>query len=403
MATTADKHSERLETADLDLHPNEASDLARVEREELVSAHGWDLAFWTVLDEGAVEDSIAVLGRRSGRGDGPAHWEVIHPRFDVGHRAGKTEDAEACTVHDGYVYVVGSHYGSKEGPLERTRAFLARFREDEFGLSLSEQRPRLEVVRNDFRLHRAVNDAMRAFGPEVGPIGKGLRKAFVKRARKQAGKKRKPLLSPRDAPLNIEGASFRADGSLLIALRYPVTAEGHPILVELRGIATMFEDERAAPVVRRFWVLRNVGTADLPIGFRALNQLGGELHAIVGSLDSDDSDSVLIEEHPEGGAAPCAHYRFDLSPDKDGGEVDAAVVERFDLKNVEGLAGGPNDQFFYVTDEDERVHIRCTRLASGDSAQTRRGGAKAASSSGRGASRSQGGASRGQRGSARKP
>ena len=45
---------------DLELHPNEASDLAVVP----VAVERFDQTFVTVLDEGVIEESIAVLGHR---------------------------------------------------------------------------------------------------------------------------------------------------------------------------------------------------------------------------------------------------------------------------------------------------------------------------------------------------
>ncbi len=44
-----------LASIDLDLAPNEASGLLPVADRPLLEAHGWDQAFWVVLDEGAVE------------------------------------------------------------------------------------------------------------------------------------------------------------------------------------------------------------------------------------------------------------------------------------------------------------------------------------------------------------
>ena len=41
-----------LQRLELNLHPNEASGLLTVEDESLLEAHGWELAFWAVLDEG---------------------------------------------------------------------------------------------------------------------------------------------------------------------------------------------------------------------------------------------------------------------------------------------------------------------------------------------------------------
>ena len=49
-------------TVPLNLEPNEASDLAVVDEPGLLEAEGCDAAYLTVLDEGRVEDSIAVLG-----------------------------------------------------------------------------------------------------------------------------------------------------------------------------------------------------------------------------------------------------------------------------------------------------------------------------------------------------
>ncbi len=133
--------SHALHTVDLDLHPNEASDLLPVESDELLRARGWDLAFWTVLDEGCVEDSIAVIGHTRAASPEDDAWEIVRPRFRVTDNAGRTEDAEACTRLDGWVYLVGSQYGSKAGPLETKRAFLARFRESDLAGDLEGSRP----------------------------------------------------------------------------------------------------------------------------------------------------------------------------------------------------------------------------------------------------------------------
>src|SRR5215217_4126053 len=63
--------TETADAIDLDLYPNEASDLAVVPG-GLVA--GYDQAFVTVLDEGVIEDSVALLGHR---GDDPfGGWEA---------------------------------------------------------------------------------------------------------------------------------------------------------------------------------------------------------------------------------------------------------------------------------------------------------------------------------------
>ncbi|HEV2772639.1 MAG TPA: hypothetical protein VGV57_07425 [Thermoleophilaceae bacterium] len=109
-------------------------------------------------------------------------------------------------------------------------------------------------------------------------------------------------------------------------------------MAELAGVEAMLEDERAGPVVRRFWVIEDAGTRDAPTGIRTLHRRGDELHAITGSLDAQSKGSALLEDHPEGARALCAHHRFALSTNRDGGPVEAELVQPFDLRNVEGLA-----------------------------------------------------------------
>ena len=351
----------RLQTADLDLHPNEASDLLPLTSERLLKTRGWDTAFLTVLDEGYVENCMAVIGHRRGRGGSDDDWEIEKPRFRVDANAGKTEDAEACVSRDGWIYVIGSHYGSKSGPLEKKRAFLARFREDALTAEPGEPSAEMEVAMNRFRLHRAVNDALRAFGPPLLATGPTMHERFIRNTREEAGKRASQRILLSDVPINIEGAAFADDGSLLLGLRFPVSAEGHPILAEIAGVAAMIEDEQAAPVVRRFWVVDGAGTKRKPAGVRAMHRRDGDLHLIAGNLDALDKDSVLLHDHPEGGKASSGHYRLKLPRGHAGGTVPAELVQAFSRTNVEGLASDRRRQFFYVTDEDDRVHVRYMR------------------------------------------
>lgn len=362
-----------LEAVELDLHPNEASDLAPIHNSGVLAAHGWDLGFWSVLDETPAESSVVAIGRRAveaDEGGAQAHdtardessrtWEVVHPRFELDGGAGKTEDAEACTINEGWVYVVGSHFGGKTGPLEKGRQWVARFREDAFEGSLLDTKPHLDLARNGFRLHRAVNDGLRAFGPDLLEPGPEVRKRFIKQGRKKGGKKAKARIGKGDHPINVEGAAFLPDGSLLLGLRFPITADGHPLLVELAGEESLFANEPVAPVVRRFWVLANVGSKRNPAGIRALHRSGSVMHAVTGNLDDPSKDSAVLSDHPEGARARSAHYRFRAPRARDGGAVEAELVRRFEAENVEGLAPGAGG-FHYVTDEDEAVRLRSPR------------------------------------------
>ena len=365
--------SSAVRTIDLDLHPNEASDLLPVENERILAAHGWDRAFWTVLDEGAVENCVALVGHSGGDAEEGA-WSVARPRFRVKAHEGATEDAEACARRDGWIYVVGSHYGSKAGPLEGKRAFLARFREGD--VEGEGSKVKMQVAMNKFRLHRAVNDALAAFGPALLGTGPKARKRFLAKKPGGVGKRARGRVHETDVPINVEGAVFNDVGALLLGLRYPVTAEGKPIIAELVGIERLFEDRRAAPVARRFWVIDNIGSREEPVGFRALHRRGRELHAIVGNLDAVGKDSTLLEDHPEGSKAMCTHVRIKLSNAKDGGPVPGETVQTFDLSNVEGLATGSAGRFYYVTDENDRVHLRLVRHETAD--RTRRRSTSAA-------------------------
>jgi len=165
----------------------------------------------------------------------------------VTENAGRTEDAEACTRLDGWIYLVGSQYGSKDGPLQSKRAFLARFRESDLAGDLEGSRPPMQVARNKLRLHRAVNDALRAFGPPVLAPGPTVRDRFIDRTRREGPRGPARRINGCDVPINVEGATFDRHGSLLLGLRYPVTAAGHPILAELAAVEAMIEHERAAP------------------------------------------------------------------------------------------------------------------------------------------------------------
>ncbi len=357
----AKQSSSVVHTVDLDLHPNEASDLLPVENERILEGQGWDRAFWTVLDEGAVENCVAVVGHARGGKEDEGAWGIARPRFRVKRGKDETEDAEACARRNGWVYLVGSHYGGKSGPLEGKRAFIARFREGDVTGEVDASKLKMQVAKNKFRLHRAVNDALAAFGPALLDPGPTVCERFLAAKPAGVGKRARGRVLETDVPINVEGAVFDDEGAMLLGLRYPVTAEGNPIIAELRGVERLFEDRRAAPVARRFWVLQNVGSREEPVGFRALHRRGRDLHAIVGNLDSVGKDSALLEDHPEGAKAMCSHVQLKLSRAKDGGPVDAETVQTFDLPNVEGLSADSSGRFYYVTDEDDSVHLRLMR------------------------------------------
>jgi hypothetical protein len=360
----ADDGLHRLE---LNLHPNEASGLLTVEDESLLGSHGWELAFWAVLDEGEIEDCVAIIGHRRDA-DISEGWEIVRLHAEPLGDAGKTEDAEAIARYDGWIYIFGSHFGSKDGPLQPKRGFVARFREADVGHASSD--PAMEISCESFRLHRLINDALKERGPDLIPLGEASRKALIEATIERGSREGKAwagLVREDDYPVNVEGAAFREDGTLLLGLRFPVSADGHPLLAELAGIERLFEPGEGTLEVLGFWVVDAVGRGGDIAGVRDLALLataeGEELHLVTGNVDSRDKGSVLIRDYPGGRHTVATHFRTILRSGEHAGSLDAEFVREFpDLPRVEGIAIAGGGRFFYVTDEDEGVHLRLTRL-----------------------------------------
>jgi hypothetical protein len=339
---------------DLELHPNEASDLAVVPA-GLVER--FDQTFVTVLDEGVIEESIAVLGHRGD--DVSEGWEAIRLQLEPTGSAGKTEDAEACDFYGEHLYVLGSHFGKKDGPLEAKRAWIARVAAADLAAAADGESPPIEIARNRFGLHRALNDHLagldlRALGPRAR---ENLVLATIERG-EQKGKSWAGRIRDADQPINIEGCCFLEDGALLLGLRSPVTADGSPILVELRDLEAYFDDPDSPPELGAIWTLTCAGVRENPMGVRALHRTAdGRLHAIAGSLDALGKDSALVFDDQGAGRAHCEHWTFTLP--EGGGTVECVKTHDFpDERSVEGLAKMPSGPFLYVVDRDDNVHLR---------------------------------------------
>ena len=369
--TSGTPNLDELHQFSLDLFPNEASGLLVLENEALLQEHGWDRAFWVCLDEGPVTDCIALVGHRADSADDDlaSGWEIarLHA-VAVGDSKG-TEDAEGLSRKDGYVYVIGSHFGSKRGPLHPKRGFVARFKESEVAHATDGPAVGIEVSRPSFVLHRLINDAFVEHGISLIPLGENCRGAFVEETIKVGQKKRKKwagLVREDDYPLNIEGITFRPNGSLLIGLRFPMSADGRPMMVEVEGIERFFEDGEARPEVKGFWTLDAIGRGGEIAGVRDLTFVGDELHAVTGDVDSAKAGSLLLRDYPAGSGTVSTHWRVILPEGQSSGELEAAPVREFPgLPRVEGIAGTEDGRFFYAVDEDAGVHLRLTRLLVG--------------------------------------
>lgn len=350
-----------MRSIDLDLHPNEASDLLPLTCAAVLEAHRWDHAYYTVLDEGTVENSIAVIGHRAGA-DLDDGWENHILTCDSGQHTGKTEDGEAAAAHDGHAYFIGSHYGKKGGPLHPIRAWIARLDETQLTGELEGCQPRLEVLRDKFDMHRKVNDALAASDLELIALDDDYEAAFITAARERGEKKNKKWASrlrAGDFPMNIEAAAFRPNGNLLLGLRFPVTRAGEPVLVEVAGVQSAFEADDADLLdVVAVHALKGPGSDQELVGFRALTHTGEDRFcAVLGSLDATDKGSLLLDAYPAGAGAVNEHWTFTL--DGHAGYTDAQLRQRFaDLQKIEGIAQGPDGHYLYVVDEDHRVHVR---------------------------------------------
>ena len=349
--------------SDLQLHPNEASDLCVALDRDVAASFGWDLALVTVLDEAHAESAIAVLGHVEGKDPGEG-WEARRVPAHPDSGAGKTEDAEACARRDGWIYLLGSQFGKKGGPLSARRSWIARVSEDSLADGLEGGQAELEIARLRFGLHRGVNDALANAGIdliELGPLGgeryiDGTIENGEKKNKRWAGR-----VQPGDYPINVEAMEFRAGGGLLLGLRYPVARDGSPILVEVDGdVDAIFADPDAVPECTRVWLLDD-GASNEPVGLRALHTGDGRtFDAIVGDLDALNKGAIVLEDHPEGGEAESRHVRFELPDDDgDGGVVPVEEVHRFgDIRRVEGVVVDEAGHSYYVIDEEGHVALR---------------------------------------------
>ncbi len=344
----------------IDQPASEASALLAIESRAVLEAHGWEMGFWTCSDEEPIERSLHALGK------GRNGWELVHPGKIRSDPKVTTEDAEAMARTGPWVYIFGSHFGTKSGPLEPARHFIARFREDRLQGRLDEAHLDIEIARGRFKLHRLLNDALKESGLELLEPGDEERRCIRetrKRGRKK-GKRWTGRVLRNDWPIDMEGAAFRGTGALLFGLRYPVTRDGHPILVEIEGIERLFRDPADDPAVRQLWVLEGVGSAREPRGIRALEEDGGgdSFIAVTGSLDSTPEESAILHDHPEGEKAESCLHRFTLpaAPPRWLGVESERMQDLASETRAEGIAADTRGHLWYVMDDD-RIRLKRVR------------------------------------------
>ena len=357
-----------MEATDLTLEPNEASDLAPVFDAATLERLGWDRAFLTVLDDAPAEKAMAILAHPLGAEPGTG-WQAHRLKGKAGDAKKRTADAEACTRRDGWLYLVGSQFGSADGPLDPRRSWIARVREDDLAARLEGgKKPRMQIANLNFSLHRAINDVLaHASHVELARIGPVTRRRYVDEtiiAGARDGSEWLPRVTSADLPVNVEAAEFRGNGRLLLGLRFPVTSDGHPLLIELEGVDAVFEDPEATLRCRNVWVLESVGSPQCPLGVRALGaQTPDVFHAVLGNLDSKGKGAALIEDNPEAASATSVHVRFKLPLTAGGGVVRTETLHEFDpIQQVEGIALA-DGRAHYVLDADGEIRLRTLLMA----------------------------------------
>ncbi|HEX7150751.1 MAG TPA: DUF3616 domain-containing protein [Thermoanaerobaculia bacterium] len=342
-------------------HPhNEASALVAIHNRALLDAQEWDVAFWIASDEKPTRKAIAALGR-----DRNGEWQVrpLKTTLSADSDSKTAEDCETLARAGGWIYIFGSQYGSKEGPLQPKRHFVARFNESLVETQDGTLRATLDLARSPFLLHRLINDALRESGVKLIERGEQQKTEMID-ATVEAGQKKTwgPLIDGDDHPVNVEGSTFLPDGRLLLGLRYPVTHDGHPILAEIDGIDRIFHKEQPDPQVTSLWILTNVGSKRAPAGVRELDHRG-QIHVVTGGIDSDPEASVILKDAPHGDRAVNRHHAFDPPTDHSPVvKIEATEVRRFDGNaNVEGLAVQDDGTVWYVHD-DERIRLQRAEL-----------------------------------------
>lgn len=370
--STQDTNAARsdLLTITIDGGPSEASDLVPCCSPEVLRSHGFDRAFWVVLDEGRVEHSVGLLGHKEGADLGD-DWSLTilsaTPSCDR-----KTDDAESLTRSGDWIYVLGSHFGKKDGPLEAKRAFIARFCEATLQGTVTKAAQPMEIARRPFTLHRAVNDLFHDTEFPLIPIGPNTRSAYLEKTLRKADVQRDawaPDIRVEDWPLNIEGIAFIGGGAgttAILGLRFPMSKQGEPILVAVEGILRLFEESAPPPKATRAFALAGAGARGRETGVRGLEVHGDELHIITGPIDSPHKGSRVTMDYPGSKLTSCQHWRMPLSSLAANAQVaHAELVRDFGQgANIEGLCRGPdNDEnaWYYIADFDEHILLHIAR------------------------------------------
>ncbi len=337
----------------------EASALLPCDNEGLLAAYKLDRAFWALRDAGPAEDALLLVGHRRDR-DLHKGWLVkaMKARLNVQR---ETEDAELLARQGDWIYVLGSQSGGADGVLAPERSFVARFAERAVRpsvTSVSSARIEIEIANRPFLVHRAVNDALKRSSLTVMPLAPHAANTFVLPTLEEGYTARAawaPRLQKDDYPIRVDGLVFLADGSALLGLRFPMTADGHPLLVRIEDLGRCFA-ENGTLTASIAGYIANAGSAERPVGIRALQRTGAGDHdrqainVLTGPLGSPGHRDALAHDYPGSEKAPCRHWCIELPMGRAAGEgLEAELVRQFDKHNVEGFAQDAEAHWHYLS------------------------------------------------------
>lgn len=324
---------------------HEGSSLLKVENAALLQANGWRRAFWVAFDEGKDGSPLGLLFQKHAGGE----WGLREVPLT---KQPQIDDAEALARKGDFIYLVGSHFGKKKGKLDGDRQFVARFRESEVqGTSPAVD---LEVRRDDFELHRLLNNALAQQNVALIERGPKEKEDYIEKTR-MSNEPGKDKVLENDRALNIEGATFLDSGQLALGLRYPVTNQGEPLVLVLDDADALFQGK--LPRVVAIWILRGAGTPAQLRGIRALESAGGEIQAIIGSIERSAAEiPVILKDHPGADQVTSEHRAFTV-PALQAKTVESRLVRGLaPARNVEGVwADGCDD--WYLFDEELLVRV----------------------------------------------
>ena len=291
---------------------SEASGLLVVESPEALSKLGASGAWWICHDEGDLDEMLSLVVADNDE------WRLEPVGF--GRQEDQRTDAEALARLGDAVFVFGSSFVDKSGSFDHRRAFVGRFSES----------------------------AALAGAPAVDVLDLGSTLADLAAAA-LAGI---DLLRTDGAPdlVNVEGAGF-VDDDLFLGFRWPVSAEGQPLLLRISDAAAVFgaPDWSAARIASldASAVVVDVGASPKrPAGVRGMTVVDGAVQLVVGQTERRLAAKKVK-------AAGARHVRVDtLGPGPSSG-IDIEHFEGF--RKVEGVAPAPDGRWVYALDDEDAV------------------------------------------------